>query len=175
MATEEMFSLLGIHTLSWHSQPEVAGGLANGYLSAALWDWEKKRAKSNDYISNFETTIEVPLAPRKKDVGLIYIFMGLETALTSPVRAIVQPVLQWGSGPAGGGPHWSLVSCYVAGDVTTPGDSNSRRSPAAFALQRESGLHREYCFWMLLRTETAIWFFSILANLTGPPGRDLQS
>lgn len=63
-------------------------------------------------ISLFRTTWTVPPAPATEDGQLIYLFNGLEDA---PNTVILQPVLQWGTSPAGGGNHWAVANWYVGG------------------------------------------------------------
>lgn len=66
------------------------------------------------YPSNptfFEVTFVVPSAPKNNN-QLIYIFNGLGTIVTG-IAHIVQPVLQWGASPAGGGNYWAICNWYV--------------------------------------------------------------
>jgi hypothetical protein len=43
--------------------------------------------------------------------ALLYYFNGMQTPGTNPT--IIQPVLQWGTGPAGGGNKWTVGAWYV--------------------------------------------------------------
>ncbi|WP_394832421.1 hypothetical protein LVJ94_38520 [Pendulispora rubella] len=52
----------------------------------------------------------VPAAPRTAGNQLLYFFPSLEP---SGGTAIIQPVLQWGVGAAGGGRYWAIASWYV--------------------------------------------------------------
>jgi len=59
----------------------------------------------------FSTTYVVPSAPIKKSKQIIYIFNAFEG-----LSDIIQPVLQWGLSPAGGGDYWSICNWYVNED-----------------------------------------------------------
>lgn len=64
--------------------------------------------------SYFKVTYIVPPSPRDNH-QLIYIFNGLG-AIDSGISHIVQPVLQWGHSPSGGGEHWGICNWYVNND-----------------------------------------------------------
>jgi len=53
----------------------------------------------------------VPPAPAQQAAQLLYLWNGVEPGDNS---AVLQPVLQWGSSPAGGGAYWALASWYVS-------------------------------------------------------------
>lgn len=75
-------------------------------------DWIVNSDWTNDSgspISYFSTTWTVPPAPATDNGQLIYLFNGMQDA----DDYIFQPVLQWGSSPAGGGSYWSLTSWYA--------------------------------------------------------------
>lgn len=55
----------------------------------------------------------VPSHPINNINQLIYIFIGMGTTVNG-VSHIVQPVLQWGVSPAGGGPFWAMCNWYVS-------------------------------------------------------------
>jgi len=63
-------------------------------------------------ISFFSANWEVPFPPTNNSRQLIYIFNGLDGSL-GLYGQIVQPVLQWGISPAGGGNYWSICNWYV--------------------------------------------------------------
>ncbi len=63
----------------------------------------------SDPVTYFSTTWTVPAAPAVNG-ALIYIFNGLEDAAEND---ILQPVLQYGAGPDGGGNYWSVNNWYV--------------------------------------------------------------
>ncbi|PPQ87889.1 hypothetical protein CVT25_001231 [Psilocybe cyanescens] len=84
--------------------------LSSGYVAYSYW---KNNATSN--ISSFSTTWSVPPTPAKKDGQLLYIFNAL---IPSSFDGIFQPVLQFGSSPAGGGNYWAVASWYLVGSNT---------------------------------------------------------
>lgn len=61
-------------------------------------------------ISYFSATWEVPPPPATDNGQLIYLFNGIED---SSFKVILQPVLQWGYSPAGGGSFWSIANWFV--------------------------------------------------------------
>ncbi|KAJ7826368.1 hypothetical protein B0H14DRAFT_2595838 [Mycena olivaceomarginata] len=67
-------------------------------------------------ISEFKTYWTVPAAPSAWNGQLLYFFNGLQP-LTG-TSAILQPVLQYGVSPAGGGAYWSIASWYVTDSNT---------------------------------------------------------
>jgi len=83
--------------------------LGTGWIVYASW------TKSGSLpVTFFTTEWVVPPAPSTGSKQLIYLFNGIQ----SPGR-ILQPVLQWGESPAGGGTYWAVASWYV-GDVHEP-------------------------------------------------------
>jgi hypothetical protein len=56
-------------------------------------------------------SVTVPPPPYQQAPEIIYIYAGLQSS-TNPSCGIVQPVLQWGPTPAGGGYYWSIASWY---------------------------------------------------------------
>lgn len=67
----------------------------------------------NAWLSNINFQLlrsvwNVPNPPPVSSGQLLYIFNGIESN-----QDIVQPVLQWGASPAGGGPYWALTSWWV--------------------------------------------------------------
>ncbi|HKJ81322.1 MAG TPA: T9SS type A sorting domain-containing protein, partial [Ignavibacteriaceae bacterium] len=59
-------------------------------------------------ITCYSTEWIVPDPPSQKGKQIIYIFNALTT-----LNDIVQPVLQWGDSPAGGGDYWAICNWYV--------------------------------------------------------------
>jgi len=59
-------------------------------------------------ITCYSTEWIVPNPPSQKGNQIIYIFNALTT-----LNDIVQPVLQWGDSPAGGGDYWAICNWYV--------------------------------------------------------------
>lgn len=80
----------------------------NGWITYSMWT-----APSDNAIKQFITSWKVPQPPRKQDQQLIYLFNGLEDVAGSK---ILQPVLQWGESPAGGGNSWEIASWFVGSD-----------------------------------------------------------
>ncbi|PPQ97525.1 hypothetical protein CVT26_006528 [Gymnopilus dilepis] len=79
--------------------------LPDGYVAYAYW-----HNPSSSVISDFVTVWTVPPVPSNVDGQLLYWF----NALIPPSDdAILQPVLQFGVSPAGGGPYYSIASWYV--------------------------------------------------------------
>jgi hypothetical protein len=79
-------------------------------------------------ISLFDVKWIVPSDPIMKSNQLIYIFCGLQ-AIESGVGHIVQPVLQWGISPAGGGNYWAICNWYVSSDYNLFYDSLIKVNP----------------------------------------------
>ncbi|KAG7094694.1 hypothetical protein E1B28_005513 [Marasmius oreades] len=76
----------------------------SGWISYAYWH------RPSTPIENFVTTWVVPPNPTTDHGQLLYLFNGLQPQ-SEP--AILQPVLQWGLSPAGGGSYWAVASWYV--------------------------------------------------------------
>ena len=85
--------------------PAHLPALGSGWITYAAY------VESSSNVINFMTTTwTVPPAPTKSDAQLIYLFNGLQD---SPVTHILQPVLQWGVSPDGGGAKWAVASWFV--------------------------------------------------------------
>jgi hypothetical protein len=69
---------------------------------------------SGSPVQEFVTSWNVPQPPTTQVGQAIYLLNGMEPA--GPDSAILQPVLQWGLSPSGGGPFWSVASFYVIGN-----------------------------------------------------------
>ena len=80
-------------------------------------------------ISLFSTDFQVPSPPKTETNQLIYIFSGLGGFDT--ISHIIQPVLQWGKSPSGGGGYWAICNWYVTGDLHYFYDSLIRVSPGS--------------------------------------------
>ncbi|KAH9483356.1 hypothetical protein JR316_0005462 [Psilocybe cubensis] len=81
--------------------------LQSGYVELAFWG---NTAPSP--ISTFSTLWSVPNVPENVDGQLLYIFNALEP---QSFDGILQPVLQFGVSPAGGGNYWSVASWWLYG------------------------------------------------------------
>lgn len=83
-----------------------APALGSGWIAYAYWN-----NGTGTPISSFSTTWSVPQEPSTRSGQLIYLFNGIQNYGTN--FGILQPVLQWGSSPAGGGEYWAVASWYV--------------------------------------------------------------
>jgi len=72
--------------------------------------WIVYGSVTGDNFESFDGFWDVPQAPTANDGQLVYLFTGLED---SGGDEILQPVLQWGSSPAGGGAFWAIASWWV--------------------------------------------------------------
>jgi hypothetical protein len=82
-------------------------GTGNGWVEADQWNVP---LNSNDDIDYMAGTWAVPSYPSENG-ALIYLFNGIEPSNGS---WILQPVLQYGVSPAGGGNYWSIASWLVS-------------------------------------------------------------
>jgi hypothetical protein len=89
-----------------------APALGSGWITYAYWN-----NGSGTPISSFQTTWTVPAEPSTRSGQLIYLFNGIQNYGAN--YGILQPVLQWGRSPAGGGNYWAVASWYV----TSGGDA----------------------------------------------------
>jgi len=81
---------------------------ADGWVTYSSWS-----KTTTAPISSFRSTWQVPEVPSSHSGQILYYFNGLEP---DGKDAILQPVLQWGSTPAGGGDYWGVASWYVTSD-----------------------------------------------------------
>jgi hypothetical protein len=79
--------------------------LNSGYVAYSYWE-----STTSSPISTFSTSWAVPPAPANYDGQLLYYFNGL---VPNSFDAILQPVLQFGESPIGGGAYWAVASWYV--------------------------------------------------------------
>jgi len=70
--------------------------------------WKNDTGKA---INFFSTEWVVPPPPATDNGQLIYLFNGIEAA---DYKTILQPVLQWGVSPAGGGNFWAIANWFVS-------------------------------------------------------------
>jgi len=104
-------------------QPQ-APGTGNGWVEADEWNVP---LGSNDNIDYLAGTWTVPSYPSRNG-ALIYLFNGI---VPSSSQWILQPVLQYGVSPAGGGNYWAIASWLVSSsqafysplEAVYPGDS----------------------------------------------------
>jgi len=102
-----------IHTAP-NSPSSDATDFVNGWTAYANWV-NAPSSNPTDYspISFLNSTWTVPEAPTTDDGQLVYLFNAL---IPADGENILQPVLQWGVGAAGGGPYWAVASWYLVGD-----------------------------------------------------------
>lgn len=81
-------------------------GTGNGWVEDSQWDIPLGPGDNIDYMGN---TWTVPSYPSSGG-ALIYLFNGIEPASGD---WILQPVLQFGVSPAGGGNYWAIASWLV--------------------------------------------------------------
>lgn len=67
----------------------------------------------NELILSFSTNWIVPSPPTTLSNQTIYLFNAIES-IKLGVASILQPVLQWGPSPAGGGNYWAICNWYVS-------------------------------------------------------------
>ena len=89
--------------------PGQVPGFGSGWIADAFWQNE-----TGNPVTSFKTTWKVPPAPKTSSGQTIFLFNGIDPA--DPSQAILQPVLQWGTSHAGGGPFWSVASWFVSGN-----------------------------------------------------------
>jgi hypothetical protein len=87
--------------------PSINGWLEYAYL------WAPNNAWNMPWYNGVINSWTVPNNPAVNG-GLLYFFNGLEP---SDGSAIIQPVLQYGTSPAGGGNFWGIATWYVAGST----------------------------------------------------------
>ena len=94
-------------------------GLGTGWICATFWN-----NNTGSPIASVQTTWTVPPFPTTQSGQLIYLFNGVQVQVpgTNPTQSglhILQPVLQWGVSPDGGGNDWAVASWFV-GSQTQP-------------------------------------------------------
>ena len=84
-----------------------APGTGNGWVESSSWNIPLSSSDNIDYLGN---TWKVPSYPSMNG-ALIFLFNGIEPASEA---WILQPVLQYGVSPAGGGNYWAIASWLVS-------------------------------------------------------------
>ena len=87
------------------SPPAAPPAMGSGWIVYGFWNNVSGRP-----ITQFRTTWIVPPPPSSQSGQLIYLFNGIQNS-----TMILQPVLQWGTSPIGGGNFWAAASWYVDG------------------------------------------------------------
>jgi hypothetical protein len=82
------------------------------------YTWANVPSGGAGYFNSIDADFTVPTPPRSsasQDGSIVYLFPSVENS-----DSIVQPVLQYGAGPAGGGDYWGVANwlCYAAGSGT---------------------------------------------------------
>jgi hypothetical protein len=114
----------GLVSKSIYQQLSANSDFQDGWITYSLLC-----AKDNSYpISSFSVDWIVPSSPPKRADQLIYIFNGIQT-IDSGVGHIIQPMLQWGVSPAGGGDYWAICNWYVTSKYYFFHDSLIRVNP----------------------------------------------
>jgi len=85
-------------------------GTQNGWVEGSQWLLSLGSGDNVDLQDGFWTVPTDPLG----NGALIYLFNGIEP---SDFSAVLQPVLQYGVGNAGGGNYWAIASWYVGSSV----------------------------------------------------------
>lgn len=84
---------------------DSAAQSVKGWVEFAHW-WSSKA------ITSLSGSWIVPPPPEARDGQTLFLFLGLQDDSTQ-VTELLQPVLQWGMSPAGGGRYWSLSCWYL--------------------------------------------------------------
>ncbi|PPQ68674.1 hypothetical protein CVT26_002957 [Gymnopilus dilepis] len=82
--------------------------LQSGYVAYAYWE-----NTGSQPIAFFGTNWNVPPTPSSWDGQLLYWFNGL---VPGDFNGILQPVLQYGTSPAGGGQYYAIASWWLIGN-----------------------------------------------------------
>lgn len=122
--SEGTLNILEIMSNGTKSRTFNEGFPINGWITYALGFIHNGITNTIQYVS---ANWYVPSPPLKKGDQLLYLFLGLGGGTT--ISQIIQPVLQWGVSPAGGGDYWSICNWYVTGDLQFFHDSLIRIEP----------------------------------------------
>jgi hypothetical protein len=87
------------------TEEEPPGIPDQGWIVYSTW-----QNSGTEPIASFTTTWVVPPPPQSDDGQYFYLFNGL---MDLGNQWILQPVLQWGSTPDGGGNYWGIANWYV--------------------------------------------------------------
>jgi hypothetical protein len=103
-----------------HHQEGLAPGITGPLLPQNWVTYASVKGNPPQLIEHFESTWQVPHAPVFQNNQVLYLFNGMQNAAQNQ---ILQPVLQWGHSPWGGGNFWSCFPLFVdgqAGNVQVP-------------------------------------------------------
>ena len=84
-----------------------------GYVESSM-AYSPTNSQGYDWLDFLSGTWTVPSNPANV-FGLIYLFDAVTPADGS---TIMQPVLQYGFGPAGGGSYWTMSNWYVSDNAS---------------------------------------------------------
>jgi len=119
--------------------------------------WTAFNNINNATFDVFTGSFSVPPVPNGWDGGILYMFTGLQNDNWVPINGefptppgfdIIQPVLQFGQSPAGGGSFWALASWYVTLDSNV------------FFSDLENVNAGDIIFGNMSRTAPTTWFIS---------------
>jgi hypothetical protein len=87
---------------SYRNRGNLLGWVEDAYQfpPAGMTDWDQIQA-----------VLQVPTAPWTQTTQTVYFFPGVQSTLDGGC-GILQPVLQWGTSPAGGGEYWTIASWW---------------------------------------------------------------
>ena len=91
--------------------PAIAQHLPGTTPGSGWITWAEWTNATGSPISTFRTQWTVPPLPTANDSQLLYLFNGLMPATRDE---ILQPVLQWGVSPSGGGPTWQVANWFIS-------------------------------------------------------------
>lgn len=97
-----------VHVAQADHTPRPRPDLQSGWIAYANWI----NYNTTTPINYFNTTWTVPPVPATYNGQLIYLFNSLVPIGSG---AILQPVLQYGLSPAGGGAYWAVANWYLVG------------------------------------------------------------
>jgi hypothetical protein len=94
----------------------TSGGAGNPHLTGPTYGgWveyaQQQSPPSGQVFTDLSGYINVPPAPATQTPQTLYYFPGLQSTLDSNC-GIMQPVVQWGVSPAGGGTFWAMASWW---------------------------------------------------------------
>jgi hypothetical protein len=96
-----------------HAHADAMGPTVNGWAEADV-GFAPTNGSGFSWFNELDGTWTVPAAPKQYTQQTIYLFPSLE----SSSNEIIQPVLQYGPSPDGGGQNWAIAVWYVIGSNT---------------------------------------------------------
>jgi hypothetical protein len=119
--THPVYRYVGPGARSLTAAPSAAGPVpstGNGWVDSS-WAFSSQPS----FTQMNPGTWTVPATPPANDGQTLYFFPSLSSLAGGgdSLPWIVQPVLQWGASPAGGGAYWAYASWAVQGTASSPG------------------------------------------------------